>query len=456
MLFHKNKLVCNNEYLLKHQKHRQQKQFALPKEFAHLQDHLDNLFHHIVRGDVYRFHNYIENNFFLEYLSFFAKYHNLLLCEVSFVHILAIAAAVENFTAETGIEVQLEYKGREGIRDTLQAVLDGTLVIQQPVDVFDGDLDYVNTAFAPWLLNLEALAKNAGYEDSAMPSMVAACREAAGGQLMSIPYQANVVGFFYNADIFEKVGVSAPKTWAELLTVCEQIKAAGYTPITADDTTLIGHHLGRLVGEAGVRDIVTNAKWDDPAVVQFANDYAELAAKGYFSPNIATNVYPNGQNGELASGQAAMYLTGSWMPNAAKGFAGEAFRWGCFPYPAVNNGTVGTEAVSYGAQVLAIHVKSQVSEEAFRLIRYLTSGKADKTLSTMSFGIPADTANEWPAMIAVAKPVLDSATIRWTAGAGIDANADMVPYIARNVQLLCAGTITAEQFVENMLVASGR
>ena len=33
---------------------------------------------------------------------------------------------------------------------------------------------------------------------------------------------------------------------------------------------MIGYHLGRLVGEEGVRDIVTNGKWDSPAVAQFA------------------------------------------------------------------------------------------------------------------------------------------------------------------------------------------
>ena len=367
----------------------------------------------------------------------------------------AIAAAVENFTAQTGIEVMLEYKGREGIRTGLQEAL----ATEQVVDLFDGDLDYVNTTFAPYLLDLEELAENAAYEETAIWAMMDACRDAAGGSLMSIPYQPNVVSFFYNEKIFEEAGVSEPETWAELLEVCEKIKAAGYIPITADDsfiTCLIGYHLGRLVGEAGVRDIVTYAKWDDPAVVQFAEAYADLAAKGYFSPNIGTNVYPKGQNEELAAGKAAMYLTGSWMPDDAKGAAGEDFRWGCFAYPAVENGTNGLETANYSAQVLAIHAKSQVSEEAFQLIRYLTKGEADKTLSAMSFGIPADTTNEWPAMIECVKPVLEAAITRWTWAAGIESNADMTPYIKENVQLLCSGTITAEQFVENMLVASGR
>jgi len=368
----------------------------------------------------------------------------------------AIAAAVENFSKETGIEVELEYKGRKGVRDELLKALEEG----KTIDLFDGDLDYVNTTFAPYLLNLESLAEQNHYEETAIPNMMAACRSAAGGSLFTIPYQPNVVAFFYNADIFEKVGVSEPKTWAELLDVCEKIKAAGYTPITCDDTymtSMIGYHLGRMVGEEGVRDIVTYAKWDSPAVIQFAQEYAQLAASGYFSANIETNVYPNGQNAELAGGQAAMYLTGSWMPDDAKGFAGEDFRWGCFAYPTVENGVNGAETANYSAQVLAVNAQSLVANEAFQLISYLTKGQPDKTMSAMSFGVPADTANnEWPAMIQEVKPVMEAATSRWTWAAGIESNEDLTPFIRENVQKLCGGTITAEQFVENMLVASGR
>lgn len=249
----------------------------------------------------------------------------------------AIAAAVENFTKETGIKVDLQFKGRTGIREGLQPALDAGQVI----DVFDEDIDRINTTFAPYLLDLEELAAKYDYEKTAIAGLIGACREVGGGKLMSVPYQPNVFNFFYNAKIFAEVGVSAPTTWAELLDVCAKIKAAGYTPITCDDayiTCMIGYHLGRLVGEDGVRDIVMNGKWDDPAVVQFAKEYEELASLGYFSANVESNVWPNGQNVELAGGSAAMYLNGSWLPNEVKGITGEDFEWGCFSYPTVAPG----------------------------------------------------------------------------------------------------------------------
>ena len=368
----------------------------------------------------------------------------------------AIAAAVENFTKETGIKVDLQFKGRTGIREGLQPALDAGQVI----DVFDEDIDRINTTFAPYLLDLEELAAKYDYEKTAIAGLIGACREVGGGKLMSVPYQPNVFNFFYNAEIFAKVGVSAPTTWAELLDVCAKIKAAGYTPITCDDayiTCMIGYHLGRLVGEDGVRDIVMNGKWDDPAVVQFAKEYEELASLGYFSANIESNVWPNGQNVELAGGQAAMYLNGSWLPNEVKGITGEEFKWGCFSYPTVENGTVGLEAANYGAQVYAINAKTEVADEAFQLINYLTKGAADQNLSTMSVGIPADTTNtEWPALMAGVKPVMEATTLRWSWAVGVESNNDITPAIKENTLKLCGGSITADEFVANMMAAAGK
>ena len=368
----------------------------------------------------------------------------------------AIAAAVENFTKETGIKVDLQFKGRTGIREGLQPALDAGQVI----DVFDEDIDRINTTFAPYLLDLEELAAKYDYEKTAIAGLIGACREVGGGKLMSVPYQPNVFNFFYNAKIFAEVGVSAPTTWAELLDVCAKIKAAGYTPITCDDayiTCMIGYHLGRLVGEDGVRDIVMNGKWDDPAVVQFAKEYEELASLGYFSANVESNVWPNGQNVELAGGSAAMYLNGSWLPNEVKGITGENFEWGCFSYPTVENGTVGLEAANYGAQVYAINAKTEVADEAFQLINYLTKGAADQNLSTMSVGIPADTTKtEWPALMAGVKPVMEATTLRWSWAVGVESNNDITPAIKENTLKLCGGSITADEFIANMLAAAGK
>lgn len=369
----------------------------------------------------------------------------------------AIAQAVESFQKETGIKVDLQFKGRTGNREALQPALDAG----QTIDLFDEDIDRVNETYKNYIMDLEELSAKYKYEETAISGLIQACRDASfDGKLRTIPYQPNVFAVFYNQKIFDEAGVTAvPTTWDELLDVCAKIKEAGYVPITCDDayiTSMVGYHLGRLVGEEGVRDIVNNKDWDNPAVRKFAEDYAELASLGYFSPNVASNVWPTGQNIELAGGTVAMYLNGSWLPNEVKATAGEDFQWGCFSYPAVEGGVNGTETSNYGAQVFAINNKSAVADEAFQLIQYLTKGEADKNLSVMSTGIPADTTNaEWPTLLSTVKPVMDSLTNRWTWAVGVESNVNATPVIKDATLKLCGGSLTPDQYIETLKTSAG-
>lgn len=367
-----------------------------------------------------------------------------------------IQKAVDAYMAASGNTVDLQFKGRTGIREGLEPALEAGTVI----DLFDEDIDRVNKMWGKYLLDLEELSKAGDYEVTAIAGLIGACREVGGGTLKSIPYQPNVFNVFYNKEIFAEAGITAePTTWAEFLDVCEKIKAAGYIPLTSDDAyiqTNLGYHLARLLGEAGVHKVVTEGLWaEESAVLKAAQDYQELFDKGYLSPTMGSSVWPANQNGELALGDAAMYLNGSWLPNEVKAMTGPDFQWGCFAYPALEGGVTGVEAANYGAQVLAINAKTEVAEEAFEIIKYITKGEFDLLLSQESVGIPADTSNtEWPAMLAGVKPVMDSLTTRFSWAAGIEDNADATPIIKENFQKLVSGTLDAQGFVDAMEAAA--
>ena len=359
--------------------------------------------------------------------------------------------AVEAFTAETGIPVDVQFKGRTGIREGLQPALDaGT-----NIDLFDEDIDRVNKTWGDYLLDLEELAKANDYEKTANAGLINACREVGGGTLKSIPYQPNVFAMFYNQEIFDKAGVTeVPKTWEELDAACAKIKEAGFTPITSDDAYILsnfGYHLSRINGYEKASKIVKEGKWDDPSVLEVAKAYEDFAKKGYFSEQIASNVWPAGQNQELALGTAAIYLNGSWLPNEVKDITGEDFNWGCFSYPAVQDGTDGVEASNYGAQVFAINKKSTKAEDAFKLIQFFTKGKYDEKLSQESLGIPADSDNkDWPKQLANVRPVMEELKTRYPWAASAEDNVDMTPILKENFMKLCGGSITAEEFVANL------
>lgn len=368
----------------------------------------------------------------------------------------SIQAAIDQYQKDSGNKVDVQFKGRTGIREGLQAALDAGTTI----DLFDEDIDRVNATWGKYIMDLETLAKDANYEATAMSSLVTAARVAGGGTLKSIPYQPNVFAFFYNKDLFTKAGISdVPKTWDEFLADCQKLKDAGITPITCDDayiTSMAGYHLARLVGEEQVVKIVNDGLWaEDPAVLKMAQDYENLAKSGFFSQYVASNVWPAGQNTELALGEAAMYLNGSWLPNEVLSTTGPDFKWGCFNYPALTGGKTGLEAANYGAQVFAINKESKVSKEAFDLITYITKGQFDAELSKNSVGIPADTTNtEWPVLLSDVKPVLDSLSTRYTWAAGVESNTNITPALKENFLKLCGGQITAQQFVDAMEAAS--
>ncbi|GHU74373.1 ABC transporter substrate-binding protein [Clostridia bacterium] len=367
-----------------------------------------------------------------------------------------IQEAIKAYEAASGNKVDAQFKGRTGIREGLQPALDAGTVI----DLFDEDIDRVNKTWGAYIADLEELAAASGYESTAIAGLISACRAVADGTLKSIPYQPNVFAYFYSQEIFDEVGISAPPaTWQEFLDACELIKAAGYIPITSDDAyiiTMFGYHLARLIGEEGVHRVVTEGLWaEEPAVLAAAQAYEDLAAKGYFSPTIGSAVWPINQNGELALGDAAMYLNGSWLPNEVKAMTGPDFAWGCFSYPALEGGATGLEASNFGAQVFAINKNSEVKEEAFALIQTLTQGEFDQKLSIESVGIPADTRNtEWPAMLAAVQGVMGQLSTRYSWAAGIEDNANITPFIKENFQKLCSGALNAQGFVEAMESAS--
>ena len=61
---------------------------------------------------------------------------------------------------------------------------------------------------------------------------------------------------------------------------------------------------------------------------------------------IRDSIFPAGQQ-EIASGEVAMYLNGTFLPNEVKNSVVEDLEWGSFAFPSVENGINGTEANYY-------------------------------------------------------------------------------------------------------------
>ncbi len=133
--------------------------------------------------------------------------------------------------------------------------------------------------------------------------------------IYGIPYVANAAGILYNKDMFDEHGWEIPKTWDELLSLCDQIKSEGITPFYF-----------------GFRDIWTClAPWNAMAVdlapadlckqvnrgkATFADGYREVAQKYLklldYGPDDPFAYGYNDACTAFANGESAMYPIGSY------------------------------------------------------------------------------------------------------------------------------------------------
>ncbi len=368
--------------------------------------------------------------------------------------------AVRDFEkANAGVKVEINWNGRE-IRKTLQPALDN----KQVIDIWDEDLERVVKTWGAYALKLDPYLEKSypttggkGYKDAVMGSLLDLARFYAPDKgVYAVPYQPFMFNIMYNKDHFKKAGIAkAPDTWAELTDAMAKLKAAGFIPLTVDDAymdTLPGYYLARAKGYKWVESLVkdkTNALWDDPAVLQMARAFEDLAKRGFIAPTAASNKWPAGQQ-DVAAGTVTMYLNGTWLVNEIMGTTGPEFPWGTFAFPTVPGGVDDRTAANYGAQAFQINKDCKNPDAAFALLVHLTTGKWDAELAKGSYGVPVGGTTDWPVQLAEAKALFNGLKTCYPWAAGIQADTDKLPVIVENFTRLIGGRLTADQFVAAM------
>ena len=94
---------------------------------------------------------------------------------------MVIAEAIEAYEKETGVDIEVEFKGRKGIKEGLIPALDAN----QQVDFFDGAGNKSN--YGDRIISLEDIVKEHNYEPRTNPTMMALFRSYNDGVLKEIP-----------------------------------------------------------------------------------------------------------------------------------------------------------------------------------------------------------------------------------------------------------------------------
>ena len=144
------------------------------------------------------------------------------------------------------------------------------------------------------------------------------------GKIWGVPYSYYQWGVYYRKDIYDKLGLSEPKTWNELLSNCDALKGVGVTPFTIGTKYLwtaagVFDYLNLRTNGYDVHNALTagEIKYTDERIrATFAN-WEDMLERCSFIDNHASMDWQGGV-AAFANGDAAMYVMGNFAVGAMK------------------------------------------------------------------------------------------------------------------------------------------
>lgn len=152
-----------------------------------------------------------------------------------------------------------------------------------------------------------------------------------GGKLVQVPWWLQSYGLFYNKEEFEKRGYEVPKTWDDLRTLLEKMKADGVdgmqmtwgTPADAGLHFQYLQWMWRMLGAGGqLTDAQGNPTFNTPEGKLAMQYWADLYKDGLvMESSSAANVQQN--RGDFCAGKTLMIIDGPWMGATCKTMGGK-------------------------------------------------------------------------------------------------------------------------------------
>lgn len=263
----------------------------------------------------------------------------------------------DDYTAQhPNVKINITVLENQAFKDKLATVMQSG----NPPDLFQswGGGVLKQYADAGLVQDLTDSLKKNGLADQLSPGALGLY--SADGKIYGIPWDAGMVGFWYNKDLFAKAGITTPPaTWDDFLADVKKLQAAGITPIALGekDSWTGAFWWEYLATREGGKDAFTNAytrkgSFADPSFVKAGQDLKALVDLKPFQDGFLAAAYPDHQV-VMANGKAAMELMGQWAPGADSGQLKDPKPFqaslGWFPFPAVTGGKGGpTDALGGG------------------------------------------------------------------------------------------------------------
>lgn len=195
--------------------------------------------------------------------------------------------------------------------------------------------------------------------------------------------------FYYNTEVFDELGLEAPKTWSEftdVLVTIEDETGANAIEFGAVDTWTIAHYLGTLNQRVVDPEVFAadqdpaSGEFTDPGYVTALERLEEIA--GYTNDDflaidheMARNAWIAGEGGPLFYAQSAEIGY----------FSDVQFDYSVFNFPAVDGGAGDSDQLTGAPEGFVISKNTEHPEEAQRFVKFLLN-KANGITYTESTG----------------------------------------------------------------------
>lgn len=259
--------------------------------------------------------------------------------------------------------------------------------------------------------DLTSYLKADGWMDTFNGGEGAFSQQTYDGKIYAVPLNIAAACVFYNTEMFANAGVAEmPTDWNGMLTACQKLQDAGYTPLTISAGTAwcLSMLAGYLCDSEGVDTAALDAgtaSWLDENVVNACNKLVEISQ--YFQSTAA------GDTNDVATAnfyneEAAMLIQGSWAIAQING-SNPAFedKCGVFAFPGTDGRVIAK------SDSLAMSATTEHPEAVIALMKYFTDDTAQKYTAEVGGKIPVTTveydASAAPGQLAYVMDVFGSA-----------------------------------------------
>lgn len=213
-----------------------------------------------------------------------------------------------------------------------------------------------------------------------------------GESIYAIPQDTGPLQFYYRADVFEELGLSAPETWDDYAEAARTINAADPemflgTFSNADPGLFVG--LAQQAGASWWQ--IDGEHWsvaiDEEPTQRVARFWGELVEEGVIDNE---PMYTPQWNTALNNGTQVGWVSAVWAPGVLSGNAGSTEgNWQMAPLPQWEAGEEATG--NWGGSSTAVTTQTRHRDAAVRFAEWLnTSTDAVQALVTESGVFPAD------------------------------------------------------------------